>query len=152
MKISDVITEGPVQSVAGGVGKAAGGVANTLGKATGAAAEIVPAAAKQATKGFQSGYDKMDKALKGIGKLKSNKDKDPSDVDHELVLNRALSGQMLNYSDVESVKLMIKGVQDGTIKTNQNPEYLIKGLNSAVSGKGIPANLRPSVEAFRDEA
>ncbi len=152
MKISDVITEGPVQSVAGGVGKAAGGVANTLGKATGAAAEIVPAAAKTFMQGARAGYDKTDKALTALGKGAAKKDKDPKDVDRELVLNRALAGQMLNYSDVESVKLMIKGIQDGTIKTNQNPEYLIKGLSSAASGKGIPPNLRPSVEAFRDEA
>ncbi len=146
MKISDIITEGPV----GAVGSAAGGVANTLGKATGFVAGTVPAAAKQAVTGFKAGYGKMDKALKGVGQ--PNQPKDASDVDREKILNRALAGQMLNYSDVEAVKLMIKGIQDGSIKTNQNPEYLIKGLNSAVSGKGVPANLRPSVEAFRDEA
>jgi hypothetical protein len=152
MRIIDVISEGPVQAAVGGVGQAAGGVANTLGRATGAAAEIVPAAAKKATTGFQSGYDKMDKALKGMGKSEKPGDKDPKDVDRKLILNRALSGQMLNFSDVESVKALIKGVQDGTIKTNQNPNYLIKGLSAAANGQKISPEHRPSVEAFRDEA
>ncbi len=151
MRIVDVISEAPLQSVAGGVGKAAGGVANTLGKASGVVAGTVPAAAKAAVSGYKQGYEKMDKVL-SVLKGKQPKDNDPKDIDRETVLNRALSGQMLNYSDVKSVQTLIKGIQDGTIKTNQNPNYLVKGLTAAANGQGVPANLRPSIEAFRDEA
>lgn len=151
MRISEILSEGPLQAVGRAVGKTAGGALNTVGQATGVAAGVVPAAANAAAKGFKSGYDKMDKALKGIGKP-SAPDKDASSINREELMNRVLAGQTLNFSDVEKCKTLLKGLNDGTVKTNQNPTLLAKALNAAANGQPVPANLRSVIEAFRDEA
>ncbi len=147
MRISELLSEGPV----GAIGKAVGGSVNAVGQTAGVAAGAVPAALNKAATGYKSGYDKMDKFLKGFGSP-DKKSNDPADVDRKELMNRVLSGQTLNYSDVEKVKLILKGLNDGTVKTNQNPNLLAKALNAAASGQAVPANLRPPVEAFRDEA
>ena len=145
MKITEIITEGPIRAI----GRAIGNPINTMGQVTGIATGLAPATAKTAAKGFKQGYNQMQAFLRGNTSPKD--DEKSVSIDREELVNRIKSGQMLNYTDVQKVKELLKGINNGTIKTNQNPEQLTKALQLAASGRPVSAEMRPVLDAFAKE-